>query len=126
MKMFIISLVILAVVIVGITINSIAVSNISDSLLDQISKLPAAGSITGSEAELEEVKKLQDLWDKNYFVVSLSVLHDDLEKVDEYLASLHCALQTVDNPGYCDAYEQLIIRIEHLKKLATASIDNIL
>lgn len=126
MKMFIFALVLMGLLVMLLIVNSVVVSNMLQNLQDKISKLPGADAITGSAEEMILIDELESAWKNSYFLISLTVGHDDLDKVDEELAALRCALQSMDREDYRLSHMLLEMRLRHIQDLTSTCLNNII
>ncbi|NLK39816.1 MAG: DUF4363 family protein [Clostridiales bacterium] len=126
MKMFIFSLILMGILTAALIINTIAISYITKNLLEMMDSLPTASGITGSAVELYQIDEFEKKWKKYCFIISLTVPHDELDKIEEQLIALRCAAETLDRDDYHFAYNQLIRRIIHVKDLSATCFNNIL
>jgi hypothetical protein len=123
MKVFVAILLIFIIMTVAIFVNTAIMSGIIANMERYVDKLPSPDSLEiPSEITVYDIEKE---FSDNEFYLSLSMSHDDIGDVSKTLASLIAAYESKDSDSYREQIYLLKDAIQHLKRLASVSWDNI-
>ena len=119
MKAFWFSVIGLCLLCIAVLLNSLYVSSISSNMEDKLSKIKDSPSLDGLE-------ELEDIWEKNRLLISISVPHKETDELEKGLLVLRARIETGSDKGTAEALELVSRAIYELKTHGTVSVDNVL
>lgn len=126
-KELIISFIVIALVVIGNVItqnNTIeAISQISDELMllrEEMEKDHA-----DQEKSKEQMKKVEEVWEKKYKIMAFYTEHNELEKVQTELTKLKADIHMKEYAQGVENLESCIFILEHIKDKSALKIVNI-
>lgn len=111
MKSFYISIVILALIILIISLNFMYINNVSKNLTESVSHIQ---SLPFEEREAE-VRRLEQYWEQERKIVSLSVRYTEIDRVDDYVISVSASYR---DGNVHDCNQALALMLDAAKELA--------
>ncbi len=125
MKPFVLAIVSLLLTVTVVTVNGICTTRVCEQLLE---KVEAAPQIVGEsmDEQAAHFQSLNEKWDSDKKLISMSVNHGVIEEIDGYLAAIEGACKSNDIGSYEVNKEKMAAALENLRGLATVNIENII
>lgn len=125
MKHFIAALVCLTAVTLLCAFGTKASTDVIDDLLNTLDRMPPnAGAVSPEAAEISN--RLLQMWEDDFFIISMVHPHEHLDEVKEKMVNLQSYSDTDEYAEWKQAHASLKEALQHLKDLLEANIDNIL
>lgn len=118
MKGFIISICVIVVIFGLVIANSLYTLNVTNTLIDKINSLNSDNYIL--------MEEIQELWDKNSFLLGLSSSTKETDKIEDMLATIEAIYKTGEFLGLEEKKAILINYIKLINTHEKISIENIL
>ena len=126
-KELIISFIVIALVVIGNVItqnNTIeAISQISDELM--LLREEMEKDHVDQEKSKEQMKKVEEVWEKKYKIMAFYTEHNELEKVQTELTKLKADIHMKEYAQGVENLESCIFILEHIKDKSALKIVNI-
>lgn len=126
MKILIVSLVILALVLGGTALDTVLTARGVKVLQQIVESMPEKEEDKDFTGRQTAAKKLQSAWEEREFLFCISVPHDDVTNIEEFLSSLVGAADAKDDASFRVATENLRIAFSHLERLVVPNLPYII
>ncbi len=126
MKTFLCSLIIFSLLCVFIFANSFSVSRELDEMLALAENMPSekADFENGGEILAEEAEKLYSMWDKSMSGFAFVMSYDLLDRADQAIIELYCAVKSESAEEFLDARTNFCDALKRLKILCGAGFES--
>ncbi len=126
MKNFIVSLAALIVITAAVTANCIFITSFTERIDELTRQLPPYEMAGGTLASDKAYSDLIYLWEKNKFILCLTVSHGETDNIDALIVEAEAAFNCGDAGAYESAKHLLTDAIDKLRHSETLSIAGIL
>ncbi len=118
MKAFAFSLIALILLCVIVFLNTMFISNVSEEMQQLANKIKSSPNI-------DMIKELEDIWNDNRLMISISVPHKETDELEKNLILLRANFENGDTMGISEINSLLIRSIDELEIHGTVSFDNV-
>lgn len=119
MKAFLFSIFALLLLCLIVIFNGVLVLNTSEKMSIEISKIKNSSSV-------EALEKLENIWDKDKLLVSISVPHSKTDELERNLILLRQRVECDDRDGTSEAVALVLRSLEELKAHSIANLSSVL
>ena len=118
MKTFVFSTIALAILCAIVIWNCFYIKDVCNELSEQADNI-------NSISDAEEVDKLEELWEKNKFLICISVPHKETDELERNLILLKTKIKTQNEMEFKETLSLVLWSIDEIKIHGIAKADNV-
>lgn len=128
-KEIIISIVIVLMVIIGNNVTQGYIVDSAEEMCNRLNELKA--EINKEENNIKEddvyekLKNIEDCWDERHERLAYFIEHDELEKVENNIATMKSFVETKEYPDSISNIDENIFILNHIEEKYAFSLENI-
>ena len=125
MKLFVVALCVLGAIAAFCIFGTIKSIDVIDDILEELHEVPSDSGVVPKGAK-KVSREILDMWEEDFFIISIFHPHVHLDEVKEKMISLDSYSDTDEYGNWKEAHASLEESLLHLRELLKANADNIM